>query len=213
MHLTSLSCSQLELPNPRAALWRGIFTYFHNGQIRRVHCSMKHFIPANSSSGLSLRARPTSSSLSVSRISVAGTRRNWGRKQLHLCSDTAVCSELLISVLVRQYDSSVSQFLSNSILCRCSRGRSGTNSLTPHAEDDYLIPLFYTCSLGVCLCKNNHFDLLFIPSTDALSYILITVPYAQTSPVTLVLQLNSDLYKTSDINKTHKIYKCSHNML
>lgn len=158
----SLSCSQLELPNPRAALWGRIFTYFHNGQIRRVHCSMKHFIPANSSSGLSLRAHPTLSSLSVSRISAAGNQRNWGRKQLHLCSDTAVCSELLISVLVRQYDSSVSQLLSNSILCCCSRGRSSANSLTPHTEDDYLIPLSYTCSLGVCLCsKNNHIDNLF----------------------------------------------------
>lgn len=51
-----------------------LFTYFHNGQIRRVQCSMKHFIPSDSCSSVSV-CTPILNSLSTRRISMAGKQR------------------------------------------------------------------------------------------------------------------------------------------
>ena len=99
---------------------------------------------------------------------------------------------------------------------------ASAQELKPRAEDDYFISPFYTCSLGECLSnKNNHTDNVFsrqpplwssslFPRPDALSYILITVPYAQPFLAVLALSLNPDLTKTPafsiNIINTHKIY-------
>lgn len=99
---------------------------------------------------------------------------------------------------------------------------ASAQELKPRTEDDYFISLFYTCSLGVSLCnKNNHTDNAFsrqpplwssflFPHPDALSYILITVPYAPLFLVVLALSLNPDLTKTPafriNIINTHEIY-------
>lgn len=72
--MTSLSRSQLDSPARLALCW-GLFTYFYNGQIRRVQYSMKHFTPSDSCSGLSLQAHPILNSLSTRRVSVAGKQR------------------------------------------------------------------------------------------------------------------------------------------
>lgn len=57
----------------------------------------------------------------------------------------------------------------------------------------------------------HHFDLPFLfPRPDALSYILITIPYAQPFLAVLALSLNPDLTKTPafriNIINTHEIY-------
>lgn len=63
--------------------------------------SMKHFIPSDST----LWSEPASSSkfefFVYKQNLCVWEAENWGRKQLHLCFDTAVCSEPLISLLSR----------------------------------------------------------------------------------------------------------------
>lgn len=69
--MTSLSRSQLDSPAWLALCW-GLFTYFYNGQIRRVQYSMKHSLEFLL---WSLKAHPILNSLSTRRISVAGKQR------------------------------------------------------------------------------------------------------------------------------------------
>lgn len=87
------------------------------------------------------------------------------------------------------------QFLSNSVkyfAAAVAGGAYGSeNSLKPRSEDDFLMPLFY--SLGLRLCNktpslavysvaSRRFDLPLIPHPDALSYILINIPYVHHPP-------------------------------
>lgn len=66
--------------------------------------------------------------------------------------------------LVKQYDSPASvQFSEILCCCCCCCIQDFGSSLKPCTEDDYLISVFYTCSLGVCLCsKKYHTDNSFI---------------------------------------------------
>ncbi len=162
--LTSLSCSQLELSNPRAA-WRavsgGLFTYFHNGQIRRVQCSMKRLRfqlwsePASSSNIEFFVYEQNQCSLEAEELGQkTASSLFW---YCRLFRDSHVFA---VKVgLVKQYDDSVSNLgkLCCCCCCCCSQGSQIT-----HWSWLFNTPVFYSCSLGVSLCnKNNRTDDLF----------------------------------------------------
>ena len=96
--------------------------------------------------------------------------------------------------LVNQYDGSVSIKFHEIPRPRCTLGRRRLKlTHTTHWRWLGWAAIVYTFSLGVCLCnKNSHVDNLFscqpplwsslYSRPDALSYILIPVPYVHASP-------------------------------
>lgn len=120
----------------------------------------------------SLSPHPILNSLSMRRISVAGKQKNWGRKQFHLCSESAVsslCCQGWSCKTMWRLSFCLIQWKALLPLLQPRHRNS-----KPRTEDDYFITLFYTCSLGVCLCnKNNHTDNVFSRQTPLWSSFFI----------------------------------------
>lgn len=146
----------------------GLFTYFYYSQVQR---SVKHFIPSDSSSSLSLWAHPILNSLSTSRIS-------WSGKQRTAAENSFICvwfCLLTASHLSAQgwscKPNMTARFQTNSgkkNFSEAARASAAQNWLRPWTEDDYFITQFYTCSLGtptliIYSVDSHRFDLPLFP--------------------------------------------------
>lgn len=234
--LTSPSWSQLDVSNPRAAgpaLCGGLFTYFHNGQIRRVQCSMKHlrfqlvraweliqyWVLCLWAGSVWLGSRRTGADNSFISVLIL----------LSVQSLSSLCCQGWSCKTIWQRSFCLIQWKTCCCCCCCcSQGHGSPNSLKPPTGDYYLIRLFYTCSLGVCLCnKNNHIDNLFCRHSPLWSSFYspswFTFVHFNYSPICSSIPCYSATLAEPWPNQnpciqerhhnTHEIYKCNRNML